>query len=213
MLEIYNEEIKDLLARGKAAAAAAGSAKGLKVTHDASGHTTVADLTLVDVNTPAAVASLLGRAMEKRSVGCTAMNEQSSRSHMVFTLRIDGANEGSQLKVGGVLNLIDLAGSERVKESGATGARLTEAQNINRSLSALGDVIFAIANKERHVPFRNSKLTYLLQPCLGGDAKTLMFVNVNPLSDYANESLCSLRFAAKVNACEVGVARRNVKAG
>ena len=132
---------------------------------------------------------------------------------MVFTLRIDGRNAGSQLRAGGVLNLIDLAGSERVKESGATGARLTEAQNINRSLSALGDVIFALASKERHVPFRNSRLTYLLQPCLGGDAKTLMFVNVSPLSDYANESLCSLRFASKVNACEIGVARRNVKAG
>ncbi|KIY98787.1 Kinesin-1 [Monoraphidium neglectum] len=204
MLEIYNEEYKDLLAR-KAAT------KKHNVVHDANGTTNVSDLTLVDVNTPEAVDALLARAMEKRSVGCTQMNEQSSRSHMVFTLRIDGVNASSQLKVAGVLNLIDLAGSERIKESGATGQRLKEAQNINKSLSALGDVIFSLANKESHVPFRNSKLTWLLQPSLGGDAKTLMFVNVSPASEYANESLCSLRFASKVNACEIGVARRNVK--
>ncbi|KAI8469221.1 MAG: kinesin-like protein [Monoraphidium minutum] len=204
MLEIYNEEYKDLLAK-KAAV------KKHNVVHDAQGNTNVSELTLVDVNSPQAVEALLDRAMEKRSIGCTAMNEQSSRSHMVFTLRIDGANASSQLKVSGVLNLIDLAGSERVKESGATGQRMKEAQAINKSLSALGDVIFSLANKEQHVPFRNSKLTWLLQPSLGGDAKTLMFVNVSPATEYANESLCSLRFASKVNACEIGVARRNVK--
>jgi kinesin family protein C1 len=77
--------------------------------------------------------------MQKRSVGCTVLNEQSSRSHMVFTLRLEGENVATDKKSLGVLNLIDLAGSERVKESGSTGIRLKEAQAINTSLSALGE--------------------------------------------------------------------------
>ena len=105
--------------------------------------------------------------------------------------------------------MVDLAGSERLKESGATGDRLTETKHINKSLSNLGNVIMALSAKESHVPFRNSKLTFLLQQALGGSAKTLMLVNVSPKEACTNETINSLRFAAKVNACHIGTAIKN----
>ncbi|KAL0876860.1 hypothetical protein Bca101_026565 [Brassica carinata] len=213
MLEIYNESIRDLLTTNRTIAIEAVRAdsstcgRQYAITHDVNGiH--VSDLTIIDVCSIAQISSLLQHAAQGRSVGKTHMNEQSSRSHFVFTLRISGVNESTEQQVQGVLNLIDLAGSERLSKSGATGERLKETQAINKSLSALSDVIFALAKKEDHVPFRNSKLTYLLQPCLGGDSKTLMFVNISPDPSSTGESLCSLRFAARVNACEIGIPRR-----
>ncbi|CAE6240694.1 unnamed protein product [Arabidopsis arenosa] len=215
MLEIYNETIRDLLSTNKEAVRTDNGVSPQKhaIKHDASGNTHVAELTILDVKSSREVSFLLDHAARNRSVGKTQMNEQSSRSHFVFTLRISGVNESTEQQVQGVLNLIDLAGSERLSKSGSTGDRLKETQAINKSLSSLGDVIFALAKKEDHVPFRNSKLTYLLQPCLGGDAKTLMFVNIAPESSSTGESLCSLRFAARVNACEIGTPRRqtNIK--
>ncbi|KAE8728554.1 Kinesin-1 [Hibiscus syriacus] len=214
MLEIYNETIRDLLSTNRSIDPTRGesavSGKQYTIKHDLNGNTYVSDLTIVDVSTMTEISSLLRLAAQSRSVGRTQMNEQSSRSHMVFSLRISGMNEGTEQQVQGVLNLIDLAGSERLSKSGATGDRLKETQAINKSLSCLSDVIFALAKKEDHVPFRNSKLTYLLQPCLGGDSKTLMFVNVSPDPTSVGESLCSLRFAARVNACEIGVPRRQM---
>ncbi|XP_076895679.1 kinesin-like protein KIN-14N [Bidens hawaiensis] len=205
MLEIYNETIRDLLIRPGSTEA---RSKQYAIKHDANGNTHVSDLNVVDVRSSREVTFLLNRAAQSRSVGMTQMNEQSSRSHFVFTMRITGVNESTEQQVHGVLNLIDLAGSERLSKSGSTGDRLKETQAINKSLSSLSDVIFALAKKEEHVPFRNSKLTYLLQPCLGGDSKTLMVVNVSPAPSSINESLCSLRFAARVNACEIGTPRR-----
>nr|CAB3455435.1 unnamed protein product [Digitaria exilis] len=207
---IYNETIRDLLAVNRTSAHDGGSSKYI-IKHDASGNTHVSDLTVVDVTSINEVSSLLRRAAQSRSVGRTHMNEESSRSHCVFTLRIFGVNEGTDQQVQGVLNLIDLAGSERLNKSGATGDRLKETQAINKSLSCLSDVIFSIAKKEEHVPFRNSKLTYLLQPCLGGDSKTLMFVNLSPEASSTGESICSLRFAARVNSCEIGIPRRQTQ--
>ncbi|CAI9303633.1 unnamed protein product [Lactuca saligna] len=205
MLEIYNDTIRDLLSTNRNCSNESGK---YAIKHDPNGNTHVSDLTIVDVRSSREVSFLLNRAAQARSVGKTQMNEQSSRSHFVFTLRISGVNENTGQQVKGVLNLIDLAGSERLSKSESTGVRLTETQYINKSLSCLSTVIFALAKKEEHVPFRNSKLTYLLQPCLGGDSKTLMVVNVSPAASSANESLCSLRFAARVNACEIGTPRR-----
>ncbi|GMH30287.1 hypothetical protein Nepgr_032130 [Nepenthes gracilis] len=217
MLEIYNETIRDLLSTNRGSLDITRVENGVPgkqyaIKHDANGNTYVSDLTIVDVCSTREVSSLLHQAAESRSVGKTQMNEQSSRSHFVFTLRISGVNESTEQQVHGVLNLIDLAGSERLSRSGATGDRLKETQAINKSLSCLADVIFALAKKEDHVPFRNSKLTYLLQPCLGGDSKTLMFVNISPDPLSVGESICSLRFAARVNSCEIGVPRRQTTA-
>ncbi|KAI7753750.1 hypothetical protein M8C21_013349 [Ambrosia artemisiifolia] len=164
MLEIYNETIRDLLSSNKSnSTESSGNKQQYAIKHDANGSTHVSDLTIVDVRSSKEVSYLLNRAAQSRSVGKTQMNEQSSRSHFVFTLRIFGVNETLEQQVQGVLNLIDLAGSERLSKSGSTGDRLKETQAINRSLSSLSDVIFALAKKEEHIPYRNSKLTYLLQ--------------------------------------------------
>ncbi|KAL5545517.1 hypothetical protein UlMin_005204 [Ulmus minor] len=167
------------------------------IKHDANKYTHVYDLAIVDVSSIKDISSLLHQATQSRSVGKTQMNEQSSRSHVVFTLCISGVNEGTEQQVQGVLNLIDFAGSERLSRSGATENRLKETQGINKSLSSLTDVIFALVKKEDHVPFRNSKLTFLLQ--------TLMFINISPDPSSVGESLCSLKFTTRVNDCEIGI--------
>ncbi|KAI4390107.1 hypothetical protein MLD38_002255 [Melastoma candidum] len=212
ILEIYNETIRDLLPSSQLSIDSSqtenSTAKQHLIKHDANGNTSVSNLTVVDIHSTKEVSYLLNHAARSRSVGKTQMNEESSRSHFVFALRISGVNMNTEQRVQGVLNLIDLAGSERLSKSGSTGDRLKETQAINKSLSSLSDVFFSLAKKEDHVPFRNSNLTYLLQPCLGGNAKTLMFVNISPDSSSIGESLSSLRFAARVNACEIGVPRR-----
>ncbi|KAK6269819.1 hypothetical protein POUND7_006924 [Theobroma cacao] len=152
MLEIYNETIRDLLSTNRDVSRIENGVAGKQYTikHDANGNTQVSDLTIVDVQSSREVSYLLDRAAQSRSVGKTQMNEQSSRSHFVFTMRITGVNESTEQQVQGVLNLIDLAGSERLSKSGSTGDRLKETQAINKSLSSLADVIFALAKKEDH---------------------------------------------------------------
>merc|ERR1719327_2221771 len=132
------------------------------------------------------------------------MNSQSSRSHSIFALYLAGSHQELNSELRGALHLVDLAGSERLDRSGAVGDRLKETQNINRSLSSLTDVFAAKAENRSHVPFRNSKLTHLMEPCLSGQGKTLMLVNVGPEADNSHETLCSLRFASQVSQCNTG---------
>ncbi|TYK23177.1 kinesin KP1 [Cucumis melo var. makuwa] len=151
--------------------------------------------------------------LKNRAIGATALNERSSRSHSVLTIHVLGRDLVSGSILRGCLHLVDLAGSERVDKSEAVGDRLKEAQHINKSLSALGDVISALAQKSAHIPYRNSKLTQLLQDSLGGQAKTLMFVHINPEVDALGETISTLKFAERVASIELGAARCNKENG
>ncbi|KAF7136213.1 hypothetical protein RHSIM_Rhsim08G0134600 [Rhododendron simsii] len=169
----------------------------------------VPDACMHPVNSTIDVVELMEMGLKNRAKGATALNERSSRSHSVLTIHVRGTDAKNGTSLRGSLHLVDLAGSERVDRSEVTGDRLKEAQHINKSLSALGDVIFALAQKSTHIPYRNSKLTQVLQTSLGGHAKTLMFVQLNPeLSSYS-ETLSTLKFAERVSGVELGAARTN----
>jgi hypothetical protein len=165
----------------------------------------------VDPNDVEQVEKIMEQAARHRSVGKTDMNERSSRSHSVFCLHLKATNKQQGIVLKGTLSLVDLAGSERLDRSGATGEQLKETVAINKSLSSLADVFVAIGNKQGHIPFRNSKLTHMLQPALSGDGKTLMMVNLSPTMESFHESLCSLRLAKQINQCELGKPKKQVK--
>ncbi|KAI6837013.1 kinesin-domain-containing protein [Hortaea werneckii] len=166
--------------------------------------------------TQKAIDNLLTTAMKNRRVASTKSNERSSRSHSIFMLTLKGSCAATNETSEGVLNLVDLAGSERLKQSGAAGERQKETAAINRSLSSLGDVIGALASGkgEAHVPYRNSKLTYLLQSSLGGTAangkssRTLMLLHLSPLAAHWQESRSSLLFGSKVLGAHIGSAKK-----
>ncbi|XP_063147261.1 kinesin-like protein KIFC1 [Candoia aspera] len=206
-LEIYNESLRDLLAPRPEQNGELEIRRVSQFTDELH----VPNLSYVPVSSEQEVLKLLLTAKGHRSVAKTNLNERSSRSHSLFQLRIEGRNTKQELHTTSVLSLVDLAGSERLDKSLSTGERLKETQAINTSLSNLGLVITALSNKEAHIPYRNSKLTYLLQNSLGGSSKMLMFVNISPLEGNFAESLNSLRFARKVNECVIGTASSNRK--
>ncbi|XP_032885252.1 carboxy-terminal kinesin 2-like isoform X2 [Amblyraja radiata] len=208
-LEIYNETIRDLLVtKSQKAVVYEIKQRGNQSRPE---QLYVTNLKYVTVGTVEEVNKLIATAKSNRSVAKTAINHKSSRSHSVFQLQIDGSNTAKGLTCRSTLCLVDLAGSERLDKSCSTGERLREAQAINTSLSWLGLVIQSLSNKEAHIPYRNSKLTLLLQNSLGGNSKTLMFVNVSPLEEDFHESLNTLRFASQVNECNIGTAQMNRK--
>jgi kinesin family protein C1 len=195
-VEVYNEELYDLLSPGRES----DGRKKLEIRHDeARKQTTVLNCKTVALDSPDKVETMLKQAQNNRSVAATKANERSSRSHSVFILKLVGENSATNERCEGTLNLVDLAGSERLKHSQAEGDRMKETQNINKSLACLGDVIEALGRGSAHIPYRNSKLTHLLQYSLGGNSKTLMFVMVSPLEAHLKETITSLRFATKVS--------------
>ncbi|KAF2845554.1 kinesin-domain-containing protein [Plenodomus tracheiphilus IPT5] len=208
-IEVYNETYNDLLGRSEDL-----DKKKVEVRHDAKKmQTYLENAVSVMLDGPDSVEKILDTASKNRTVAATKANMRSSRSHSVFILKLVGTNEVTGEKSEGTLNLVDLAGSERLEHSKAEGTRLKETQNINKSLSCLGDVINAIgsAKESTHIPYRNSKLTFLLQNSLGGNSKTLMFVMVSPLQAHLQETLTSLKFATKVHNTHIGTAKKQTK--
>ncbi|KAJ8525004.1 hypothetical protein ON010_g16112 [Phytophthora cinnamomi] len=190
LVEIYNETLRDLLAP-------AGPTDKIDLRLDSEGKVAVVNSCIHEVKNDQDAWGLLREAMTRRSTKSTKMNDRSSRSHCVITFRLNGSNSLTGDQRTGIINLVDLAGSERLSKSGSDSNKelMKEATSINKSLSALGNVICALAKKSTHVPFRDSKLTHFLSSSLGGDSKTLMICNLSPLGEHRDETLNSLRFA------------------
>ncbi|KAK7912537.1 hypothetical protein WMY93_012748 [Mugilogobius chulae] len=190
-LEIYNEEIRDLLGNE------AKSKLELKE-HPERG-VYVRDLSMHTVHSVGECETVLEQGWRSRAVGYTLMNKDSSRSHSIFTIHLEicsSDENGHDHLRAGKLNLVDLAGSERQSKTGATGERLREATKINLSLSALGNVISALVDgRSKYIPYRDSKLTRLLQDSLGGNTRTLMIACLSPADYNYEETLSTLRYA------------------
>uniref|UniRef100_A0A8C8TJN6 Kinesin-like protein n=1 Tax=Peromyscus maniculatus bairdii TaxID=230844 RepID=A0A8C8TJN6_PERMB len=205
--EIYNEVLRDLLGKEPQ------EKLEIRLCPDGSGQLYVPGLTEFRVQSVDDINKVFEYGYNNRTTEFTNLNEHSSRSHALLIVTVRGVDCSTGLRTTGKLNLVDLAGSERVGKSGAEGNRLREAQHINRSLSALGDVIAALRSRQGHVPFRNSKLTYLLQDSLSGDSKTLMVVQVSPVEKNTSETLYSLKFAERVRSVELGPGSRRTELG
>lgn len=202
-IEIYNEEIRDLLSKNPQ--------NKLELKENPEKGVYVKGLTAFVVKGVKEILNVITVGKRNRTVGETLMNQDSSRSHAIFMITIESSTittpqgqaspgmenkeSASTIRVG-KLNLVDLAGSERQSKTGATGDRLKEATKINLSLSALGNVISALVDgKGGHIPYRDSKLTRMLQDSLGGNTKTLMIANVGPADMNFDETLSTLRYA------------------
>ncbi|XP_043722415.1 kinesin-like protein KIN-12B isoform X2 [Telopea speciosissima] len=199
-VEIYNEQITDLLDPNQG---------NLQIREDVKTGVYVENLTEEFVYTMKDVKQLLIKGLSNRRIGATSINAESSRSHSVFTCvvesRCKSMADGLSSFRTSRLNLVDLAGSERQKLTGAAGERLKEAGNINRSLSQLGNLINILAEvsqsgKQRHIPYRDSRLTFLLQESLGGNAKLAMVCAISPAESCRSETLSTLRFAQRAKA-------------
>ncbi|XP_036405439.1 kinesin-like protein KIF3C isoform X2 [Megalops cyprinoides] len=190
-LEIYQEEIRDLLCKDHT--------KKLELKENPDSGVYIKDLSSFVTKNVKEIEHVMNVGNQTRSIGFTNMNEHSSRSHAIFVITVECSEMGpdgeNHIRVG-KLNLVDLAGSERQSKTGVQGERLKEATKINLSLSALGNVISALVDgKSTHIPYRDSKLTRLLQDSLGGNAKTIMVATLGPASYNYEETLTTLRYA------------------
>nr|XP_039257940.1 myosin-11-like [Styela clava] len=192
MLELYNDNLLDLLV-GK------GNDSGkMDIKKDKKGMVYVQGATVQKAANSDELYSIFEKGSSSRHVASTKMNAESSRSHLVIAIIMESVNLTTGAITRGKLSLVDLAGSERVGKTGASAQQLKEANSINKSLSALGDVISALSSEQSFIPYRNNKLTMLMQDSIGGNAKTLMFVNISPADYNADETAISLTYASRV---------------
>ena len=205
LLEIYNENIYDLLSSDRD--------QKLSIHQANDGTTQVANLTLKEIKSEVDIEELMALGDSNRSVAATKMNSVSSRSHAMMQIHVSAFNKISKVNSFGKLSLVDLAGSERISKTEATGQRLVEAAAINKSLTSLGQVFKALAENSAHVPYRNSKLTHVLQDSLGGDSKTCVFVNISPLESNLSETICTLTFGKNIRKIELGPAKKHRQTG
>ena len=186
MLEIYKEKLKDLC----------GNNSELKIKENKSKGIYVEGLTEIYVVSEEEMLEVLSLGERNRTVASTKMNSVSSRSHQLFILEVKQKLSNDTEKKG-ILNLVDLAGSEKINQTGVTGNKLEEAKKINLSLSALGNVIKSLTSNSEHVPYRDSKLTRLLQESLGGNYKTTLVINCSPHIRNTEDTLNTLKFAQR----------------
>ncbi|CAA85331.1 Kinesin-like protein klp-3 [Caenorhabditis elegans] len=189
MMEIYNEKIRDLLNT---------SNTNLAIRQTEEGRSSIPGLEEVSVNSAEEVTETLARGRKNKAVAATEANIESSRSHVIVRVLVSATNLITKATTVGRLNLVDLAGSERVSQTNATGQLLKEAQAINKSLSELGNVVLALRQNQKHIPFRNCQLTRILEDSLNGDSKTLVIVHLSPDAKSLNESISSVNFAEKI---------------
>ncbi|KAI3371893.1 hypothetical protein L3Q82_006766 [Scortum barcoo] len=213
MLELYNDRLQDLFVSlaGEAHAQpqSHGQARRVEIKRNRKGVVFAQGAETKEASSAQELYALFQQACANRHISATKMNVESSRSHLIVGIMVESRNLTNGSVSSGKLSLVDLAGSERAAKTGAKDHQLKEANSINKSLSALGDVISALSAELPHVPYRNSKLTQVMQDSLGGNAKTLMIVNISPSECNLNETLTSLIYATRVKAI-TNNAQRNV---
>uniref|UniRef100_A0A0K0CWJ6 Kinesin-like protein n=1 Tax=Angiostrongylus cantonensis TaxID=6313 RepID=A0A0K0CWJ6_ANGCA len=200
MMEIYNEKIRDLLG-------SSNTALTIRMTEE--GQLSIPGLQEIQVTSVQHVIDVLREGRKNKAVASTEANSCSSRSHVIVRVIVTAKNNITGTITVGRLNLIDLAGSERVSQTNATGQLLKEAQAINKSLSELGNVVLALRQNQKHVPFRNCQLTRILEDSLNGDSKTLVIVHLSPDAIHCNESASSMSFAEKIGQIQTKGLRRD----
>eukprot|EP00930_Biecheleria_cincta_P054884 TRINITY_DN41272_c0_g1_i1.p1 TRINITY_DN41272_c0_g1~~TRINITY_DN41272_c0_g1_i1.p1 ORF type:complete len:1998 (-),score=388.66 TRINITY_DN41272_c0_g1_i1:390-6383(-) len=199
MIELYLDDLRDLLTRAKTPPEL--DFKSYRQADGTIGQR-LEGVTETPVSSALDLAEVVAQGLGNRKVRATKMNAESSRSHLILVINVEVTDKESGRTCLSKLSIVDLAGSERLGKSGVTGEAQKEAIEINKSLTALGDVMMAFTSKARVIPYRNHKLTRLMQDSLGGTAKTLMFVNISPSSSNAPESINSLQYAARARCIE-----------